>query len=149
MSLSLTGENPERTRLQFAINFYGRSVSRCVCVRFCVRVCVPVIYIGQTGSGKTYTMFGKESTHHKDTESSAYIRSKFREYNRQRGVVIRACEDVFGCLAERQLAAAKQGALAVVWTERPPTTLLASFIFVVALKRFIRLHSLTHCFRGD
>eukprot|EP00750_Incisomonas_marina_P001461 INCI11267.2.p1 GENE.INCI11267.2~~INCI11267.2.p1 ORF type:complete len:720 (+),score=139.61 INCI11267.2:206-2365(+) len=68
-----------------------------------------IIVYGQTGSGKTYTMFGKESTHHKDTESSAYIRSKFRDYNRQRGVVIRACEDVFGCLAERQSAAAKQG----------------------------------------
>jgi hypothetical protein len=57
-------------------------------------------------------MFGTDTTHVGDTDSSAYIRSKFREYNRQRGVVIRACEEVFDCMALRRKAAAKQGARA-------------------------------------
>jgi hypothetical protein len=59
-------------------------------------------------------MFGKETTHVSDTESSAYIRSKFREFNRQRGVVIRACEEVFDSVALRRTAAAKQG-LHAIW----------------------------------
>ena len=54
-------------------------------------------------------MFGKETHHSKDTNSSAYIRSKFREFNRQRGVVIRACEEVFECLAARRKAAYELG----------------------------------------
>ena len=70
---------------------------------------------GQTGSGKTYTMFGTETAQFKDTQSSVYIRSKFRNFNRERGVVIRACEDVFECIAHRRMAAGKQGTLPVVF----------------------------------
>ena len=54
-------------------------------------------------------MFGKETAHHKDVDSSAYIRSKFREFNRQRGVVIRACEEVFETLPTRQKLAHQNG----------------------------------------
>ena len=54
-------------------------------------------------------MFGKETSHHSDTNSSAHIRSKFREFNRDRGVVIRACEEVFQSIKERKSAAARNG----------------------------------------
>lgn len=60
-------------------------------------------------------MFGTETAQFKDTQSSAYIRSKFRNFNRERGVVIRACEDVFECIAHRRMAAGKQGTLPVVF----------------------------------
>jgi hypothetical protein len=74
-----------------------------------------VIMFGQTGSGKTWTCFGPSERDRtiKDEESGG---SKMRKFDRNRGLVQRACEEVF-IAAEQRLALGIECQLHVSYVE--------------------------------